>query len=150
MCLLKFIGFSNASQSSCIAIRGLAPTITKQELVSRYLQETPCQDIVLIAAPIPTNRHSVTAFIQFESAQIAQQVIDAIARSPLGTTLVVESCDVDDLQKAKARTSGGPGGMGPGNNRGPAQTAGIQDAKSIFELDLGLVSILQQLLVNCI
>lgn len=83
--------------------------------------------------------------MQFDSPVIAQAVIDSIVRSPLGTTLVVESCDFDDLQKAKARTSGmglvaqGPGSAGRASMLGAA--AGLlQDTKSIFDLDLGLVS----------
>ncbi|ODM94574.1 RNA-binding protein 12, partial [Orchesella cincta] len=143
---------SNASQSSCIAIRGLAPTITRQELITRYLNETPCQDVVLIAAPTPTNRHSVTAFVEFESAQIAKSVTDSITRSPFGASLVVESCDSDDLQKAKARTSGSSamapsggvvssvGSRGDRDSRIPMQAAAgsTPDKKSIFELELGL------------
>lgn len=134
------LGFSSApQQSNCIAIRGLAPTITKQELCSRYLLDTPCHDIVIIAAPTPTNRHSVTAFVQFENPQLAQGVIDGIVRSPLGTSLVVEICNMDDLQKAKARTGSGVhmGMAGPPGGRPGAPPTG--DTKSIFELDLGMV-----------
>lgn len=132
-----FKGFSNApNQSRCIAIRGLPPTVTKQELVTRYLRDTFCEDIVIIAAPTPTNRHSVTAFIQFASPEIAQTVIDGIVRQPLNNQLVVESCSVEDLQKAKEKTSGSSSKLGPSVN---IPNFGQQDAKSIFDLDLGLV-----------
>jgi hypothetical protein len=131
------IGFNSAPQSSCLVIRNLPPTITSRDVSSRLLKDAPVIDLIVSAGPISNGRHTAVAFVKLDTLQTAQKVIDVIVRSQEGANLVVEVCTEEEFNSAKIRT---PGAIRQEQREREPKLLG--DAKSIFDLDSGLVMIL--------
>jgi len=90
--------------------------------------------MIVATGPVSSGRHTAMAYIKLESPQATQKTIDLIVRSQEGASLVVETCDQDEFNRAKARTPGRQG------DRETIKSTG-DTTKSIFELESGLVSL---------
>ena len=144
---MNWIGFNGApSQSNCISIRGLPPTVTPKELSAKFFPRDLNIIDVAVANDNLNGRHTCTAYVHLDSFHTAQRCVDIIVKSPEGSNFVVEFCELEDLHRAKRNSNNnsfGGGGVpgnrfGTNNNNGNMKSAG--EAKSLFDLDIGLVS----------
>lgn len=108
--------------------------MTTRDVSSRLLGGVPLLDVVVTKGPISNGRHTSLAYIKLESPDFAQQAIDHVVRSQDGShSHVVEVSNSDDFNEAKALTSGSR------SSSSDVSKLGVGDAKSIFELEPGLV-----------
>lgn len=136
--LIFISGFNSApASSSYIVIRNLSATITTKDVSNRLLDGIPIADLVVTAGPPCNGRYTSLAFVKLDSPEAVQQSINMIVRSMDGSNLVVEVSNANDFHLAKNKT-GKTAETAPNFNFNNSR---MDDTKSIFDLESGLVSL---------